>query len=180
MEVKLDTPLTLEKIKNLKAGDELILNGIIYGARDAAHIRLIKEINENKKLPFEINNSTIFYVGPSPTKPNKKSGAIGPTTSSRMDNLTEPLLKRGLRAMIGKGDRSQKIKELMKKYGAIYLVTPGGISAYLSSKVEYIKEIAYKDLGPEAIFEIKVKEFPLFVAYDLYGNDIFKLALRSE
>ncbi len=109
-----------------------------------------------------------------------KSGAVGPTTSARMDKLTEPLLKNGLKAIIGKGDRSLEIKELMKKYGCIYFVTPGGISAFLASKIKSIKPIAYEELGPEAVFKIEVKDLPLFVAYDLEGNNIFELALRKE
>lgn len=178
--MKLKTPLTVEKIKNLKAKDEILLSGTIYGARDAAHKRLAKAIADNADLPVNLRNAVIFYVGPSPTPPGKKSGAAGPTTSERMDNFTEPLLKKGLRATIGKGDRSPQLKNLMKKYKAIYLTVPGGISALLASKIMEIKTIAYEDLGPEAVFEIKVKDFPLFVAYDLDGNDIFELARLTE
>jgi len=173
---KLETPLSVEKIKNIKAGDEILLSGEIYGARDAAHKRFAEAIKENRELPINLNNSVIFYVGPSPTPPGKKSGAVGPTTSARMDMFMEPLLKKGLRATIGKGDRSTQTKKLMKKYSSVYFIAPGGISALLASKIIEIEPIAYEDLGPEAVFKIKIKDFPLFAAYDLYGNDIFAQA----
>ena len=173
MRCKLETPLSIEKIKNIKAGDEILLSGEIYGARDAAHKRFVSAIKENKEIPINLNNSVIFYVGPSPTPPGKKSGAVGPTTSARMDTFMEPLLKKGLRATIGKGDRSIQAKSLMKKYNSIYFIAPGGISALLASKILDITPIAYEDLGPEAVFRITVKDFPLFAAYDLYGTDIF-------
>ncbi len=177
---ELSTPLTEEKIKKLKAGDIVYLSGTILGARDAAHKRFVETINSRQKLPVDLKNSTIFYVGPSPTPPGKKSGSIGPTTSARMDNLTEPLLKQGLKVMIGKGTRSDRIKELLKKYKSVYLVLVGGISAYLSTKVKNIKPIAYQDLGAEAVYEIEVENLPLFVAYDIYGVDIFESALLVE
>jgi fumarate hydratase subunit beta len=170
---KLETPLSIEKIKNIKAGDEILLSGEIYGARDAAHKRFASSINENKELPVDLNNAVIFYVGPSPTPPGKKSGAAGPTTSARMDIFLEPLFKKGLRATVGKGDRSMQAKALMKKYNSVYFIAPGGISALLASKIVEIKPVAYEDLGPEAVFRIKIKDFPLFMAYDLSGNDIF-------
>ena len=178
--IKLKTPLNINDISALRAGDEVLLNGIIYGARDAAHRRIVRSIKNNENLPFELNSSVIFYVGPSPVPPGRKSGAVGPTTSARMDCLSEPLLKKGLRGIIGKGERSRSVQEMMKKYKCIYFVTPGGISAILASKIKKIKEIAYRDLGPEAVFEIEVRDFPLFVAYDFYGNNIFELALRNE
>jgi fumarate hydratase subunit beta len=115
-------------------------------------------------------------VGPSPTPPGKKSGSVGPTTGARMDGLTEPLLNKGMRAMIGKGKRSDKLKGLLKNR-AVYFVAVGGIAAYLASRIESIKTIAYEDLGAEAVFKIEVREFPLFVAYDLHGGDIFEEAL---
>jgi len=170
---KLETPLSVEKIKNIRTGDEILLSGEIYGARDAAHKRFAEAIKNNKELPISMEDAVIFYVGPSPTPPGKKSGSAGPTTSARMDIFMEPLLKKGLRATIGKGDRSIKAKELMKKYGAVYFIAPGGISALLASKITEIEPIAYKDLGPEAVFRIKIKDFPLFAAYDFCGNDIF-------
>lgn len=170
----LDTPLGEDKIKTLRSGDILYLSGIIYGARDAAHKRMLAEMEKGSKLPIDLKDMTIFYVGPSPTPPGKSSGSIGPTTAARMDGVTEPLLKLGLKAMIGKGRRSDALKELCAKYGAVYLIAVGGIAAYLSSKVESIETIAYEDLGPEAIHRLNIKDFPLFVAYDIYGGDIYK------
>lgn len=177
---KLSTPLTEEKIKNLKAGDTVYLTGTILGARDAAHKRFIESIASHESLPVDLRNAAIFYVGPSPAPPGKKSGSIGPTTSARMDNLTEPLMQMGLKATIGKGRRSDNLKLLLKKYKSVYFVAIGGIAAYLSTKVKNIKTVAYSDLGAEAVFEIEVSNMPLFVAYDIYGGDIFESALRIE
>lgn len=174
---KLKTPLTTDKIKMLNAGDLVYLSGTLFGARDMAHNRIIKAIKNKLTLPVDLKDITIFYVGPSPTPPGKKSGSVGPTTSARMDDLTEPLLKRGMRAVIGKGKRSDRLKDLLKKNKAVYFVSVGGISAYLASRVESIKTIAYEDLGTEAVHEIEVTDFPLFVAYDIHGGDIFKEAL---
>ncbi len=176
----INLPLSEDKIKDLKAGDMLLLNGIVYGARDMAHKRLISAIKNNGKLPIDLKDSTIFYVGPSPKPPGKNSGSLGPTTSIRMDNLSEPLFKKGLRATIGKGARSGNFRNLLKKYKSIYLITIGGIAAYLSTKVKSIKKIAYTDLGAEAIYKIELDKFPVFVAYDIYGGNIFEENLLKE
>ena len=180
MNKHLSTPLTEEKIKELRAGEIIYLSGIVFGARDAAHKRIIEAIEQGKKLPIDLKDATLFYTGPAPTPPGKKSGSIGPTTSARMDDLTEPLLKCGVRAMIGKGKRSGALKELLKKYKSVYLISVGGVSAFLSTKVKNIKVVAYADLGAEAIHEIEVEDLPLFVAYDIYGGDIFESALLVE
>ena len=180
MAKKVTTPLTEEKIARFRAGDMLLLNGIVYGARDMAHKRMLSSIKNNESLPFDINGAAIFYVGPSPAPPGKSCGSVGPTTSARMDSLSQPLLARGLKAMIGKGQRSPDFKKLLSLYNAVYMVAVGGIAAYLSQKVESIKPIAYNDLGAEAIFSIILKDFPVFVAYDVYGGDIFRQALRVE
>jgi len=176
----LETPLDTDKIKKLRSGDMVYLSGTIFGARDAAHKRMLKAIKNDQVLPVDLKDITIFYVGPSPTPPGEKSGSIGPTTSARMDGTTEPLLARGMTAMIGKGVRSQAIKEMCAKYRSVYLVAIGGIAAYLSSKVINIEAIAYRDLGAEAVYRIDIKDFPLFVAYDIYGGDIFEDALLGE
>jgi len=178
--IKLRTPLDEEKIASLKAGDMILLSGKIIGARDMAHRRIQEWQKNRKKLPVDLTNETIFYVGPSPTPPGKNSGSVGPTTSARMDNISEPLLKAGVKAMIGKGTRSNNLKSLLNKYRAVYLVAVGGVSAFLSTKVKKIEKVAFKDLGPEAIFSIDIFEFPLFVAYDIYGGDIFEDARRVE
>jgi len=176
----LSTPLTEEKIKKLKAGDIIYLSGTVFGARDAAHKRIIESIKQDEKLPVDLKDATLFYTGPAPTPPGKKSGSIGPTTSARMDNLTEPMLQCGVKAMIGKGKRSDALKELLKKYKSVYLVSLGGVSAFLSTKVKNIRVVAYADLGAEAVYEIEVKDLPLFVAYDIYGGDIFESALLTK
>ncbi len=190
--IKLNTPLTLSKLKELKAGDAVLLSGKILSARDAAHKKIVSVLeNKNKnlennssnkdlkqklpikKLPVNLKNQVIFYMGPSPTPPGKNSGSIGPTTSSRMDIFTEPILKAGAAATIGKGKRSQETKELFLKYKAVYFIAPGGVAALLAKKVKQIKPIAYQELGPEAIYCIEVENLPVFVAYDIYGGDIF-------
>lgn len=170
---KLNTPLKDEDLKGLEAGELVYLSGDILGARDMAHKKLVECIKEKKELPVDLQGQIIFYVGPSPTPPGKKSGSIGPTTSMRMDPYTRPLLDEGLVATIGKGNRSQGLKDELKEHGAVYFITPGGIAAYLADRVSDIRTVAYGELGPEAIFSIKVKDFPLFVAYDTEGRDIF-------
>lgn len=172
--VVLKTPLDFKDIQKLKAGDIVSLSGRIFSARDAAHKRILSAIAEGIQLPIGIDGQTIFYLGPSPTPPGKTSGSIGPTTSARMDVFTEPLLEKGLKAAIGKGARSEKTRKLFLKYGAVYFVACGGVGAYLAQKVEKIEPVAYQDLGPEAIYMLKVKDFPLIVAYDIHGGDIFR------
>ena len=173
IEKKIMVPIDENTLKDLKAGDVVSLSGTLIGARDAAHRRIVDSIKKGVPLPFEIKDNIIFYLGPTPTPPGKSSGSIGPTTSARMDDLTEPLLKKGLRATIGKGKRSENIKKLFQEYKAVYFIAPGGVAAYLAQKVKSIKTIAYPDLGPEAIYELEVEDLPLIVAYDLCGGDIF-------
>jgi len=173
-DTKLNAPLTVEKITSLRAGDMVLLSGKIIGARDTAHKRLIEALKKKEKLPVELKDQVIFYLGPSPTPPGKISGSIGPTTSARMDGLSEPLLAAGVKAMIGKGRRSKDLNNLLVKYKAVYFIAPGGVAAFLSTKVKSIKEVAYMDLGPEAIYILEVRDFPLVVANDIYGGDIFK------
>jgi len=171
--LSLKTPLKKSDIKDLKAGDLVYITGKVLGARDMAHKRLVQSLDEGKKLPVDIKDSIIFYVGPSPAPPGHASGSIGPTTSSRMDVLTLPLLEKRLIATIGKGRRSDGLKDALKKYKAVYFITPGGVAAYLAGKVKSIKTLAYRDLGPEALYSIEVEDFPVFVAYDAEGGDIF-------
>ena len=168
--IKLNTPIKDEDIKKLKVGEKVLLSGIIYTARDQAHARLINETNPL----FEINGSVIYYVGPTPKRDNFPIGASGPTSSYRMDKLAVPLMELGLRIMIGKGDRSEEFRHEMIKNNAVYLITTGGAGALLSSKVLKSTLIMYEDLGAEAVYKLEVKDFPCFVAYDIYGNNIFK------
>jgi fumarate hydratase subunit beta len=171
--IHLTTPLTAEKSIKLLAGDEIFLTGEMYLARDAAHVRLIEHLNNFNELPFSLKDSIIYYAGPSPSSPNRKAGSIGPTTSMRMDQLSEPLLKQGLRGTVGKGERSPELRKLLCSYQSVYFVTIGGAGSLLSTRVKSIETILYEDLGPEAIYLVKVENFPLFVAYDTHGNSLF-------
>lgn len=162
------------EIEKLKAGEEIIISGIIYAARDAAHKKFIEIINKGKKLPVEIKNSLIYYMGPSPAPPGKIIGSCGPTTSIRMDNLTIPLFQIGLKSTMGKGKRSNEIVKACKKYRSVYFITYGGCGAYLSKFIKKFKCIAFPELGPEGVFELTVENFPAIVGIDIYGNSIFK------
>ncbi|MFV0499302.1 MAG: Fe-S-containing hydro-lyase [Bacilli bacterium] len=173
MEKHLSTPLTYDKIKDLKMGDFILLSGIIYTARDAAHARFIDLINEGKELPFDIKGSVIYYVGPTPTKPGQIIGSCGPTTSYRMDAYSPLLIEKGLRGMIGKGKRSKEVTDSMKQHGAIYLAGIGGAAAITADCVVSQEMICYEDLQAEAVRKLEVKNMPLIVAIDINGNDIF-------
>ncbi len=168
--IKLTTPITDNDIKSLHVGEKVLISGTIYTARDQAHIRLIDEDNPK----FDINGSVIFYVGPTPPRDGVAIGASGPTSSYRMDKLAPPLMERGLKVMIGKGDRSEEFRLEMIKHNAVYLIATGGAGALLSSKIIKSEVIMYEDLGAEAIRKLEVKEFPCFVAYDVHGKNIFK------
>lgn len=172
--IRIETPLTLEKVNQLRAGDQVLITGTIYTGRDAAHLRLNEAIKNNEPLPFETEGQIIYYVGPAPTKPGEVIGSAGPTTSYRMDDLTVPLLERGLRGMIGKGSRSPQVVEGMKRYGAVYFAAIGGAGAFIANSIVKSKIIAYEDLGPEAIHELKVKDFPAIVVIDVEGNDLYQ------
>lgn len=173
MEIKLNTPLTEEKINELKAGDKVLLSGTIYTCRDAGHKRLVEILDKGDKIPFEIKNSIIYYAGPSPTKPSEIIGAIGPTTSYRMDAYTPRLLDIGLKGMIGKGDRSKEVIDSIIKNSCIYFAAVGGAAALISSCVTKAEVIAFDDLGAEALTKLEVKEFPLIVVIDSYGRNLY-------
>lgn len=160
-------------IKNLRVGEKVILNGTIYTARDQAHKRLVEAIKKGKRLPIDLKGQVIYYCGPTKTPKGKIIGSCGPTTSLRMDEFTAILLKKGLAAMIGKGSRSQDVVKAIKKYKAVYFLTFAGCGALLSKYVKSVKPIAYQDLGPEAIYELKVKDFPLIVGIDAKGRNIY-------
>ncbi|MFC1517542.1 Fe-S-containing hydro-lyase [Candidatus Margulisiibacteriota bacterium] len=172
--IKLATPISEENIKALRAGDKVFLSGKVFTARDAAHKRLIALIKKHKKLPMDIEGQIIFYAGPTPAKPGEEIGAVGPTTAGRMDELTIPLLRLGLRGMIGKGQRSSEVKKGLAKYKAVYFVATGGTAALLKQKIKKAKIIAYSDLGAEAIRELEVEDFPVIVANDTLGQDLFE------
>ncbi len=159
---------------NLRIGNRVLISGIIYTARDAAHQRLVELAGQGKKLPFDVQNQIIYYVGPSPAQPGRPIGSCGPTTSYRMDVYTPQLLAMGLKATIGKGNRSDSVIEAMKQYKAVYFAATGGAAALLAKRVKRADVIAYQDLGTEAIMRLEVEDFPVVVANDIYGNDLFR------
>lgn len=168
-----------EDILNLKAGDMVEISGTIYTGRDAAHRRFIDSIKNNNPLPFDVYGQGIYYVGPTPSKPKEIIGSAGPTTSYRMDDLTIPLLEKGLKVMIGKGKRSEKVIEGMKKFGAVYLAAIGGAGAYISDSIKECEIIAYEDLGTEAVRKLKVEKLKLTVAIDSKGNNIYEYGRKK-
>lgn len=170
---KINTPLDLNKIKSLKAGEELLLSGIIYTARDQAHKRMIEVVKKGARLPIDLKSAVIYYCGPTQRPKGKVIGSCGPTTSSRMDAFTPLLLVKGLKAMIGKGNRSTEVRSAIKKHKAIYFVTYAGCGALLAGYVKKAQTVAYGDLGPEAILKLEVKDFPLIVAVDSNGRSIY-------
>ncbi len=174
MAKKITLPLTDEVLKDLKAGDNLLLTGVIYVARDAAHKRMIEALDQGKPLPFDIKGQTIYYMGPSPARPGRPIGSAGPTTSGRMDAYTPRLLAEGLKGMIGKGLRSQEVKEAIKKYKAVYLGAIGGAGALISKSIKKAEVIAYEDLGAEAVRRLEVEDFPVTVINDIYGGDLYE------
>lgn len=173
MTIQLKTPFKLEDVKKLKSGDKVELSGVIYTARDAAHQRLIEAIEAGQPLPFDLEGQVIYYVGPAPNKPGQVIGSAGPTTSYRMDDLTLPLLERGLRGMIGKGLRNELVVNGMKKHGAIYFVAIGGAGALIANCIKKSEIIAYDDLGAEAIRKLTVEALPLYVVIDSDGNNLY-------
>lgn len=172
--INLNMPLKEDDVRKLTCGDVISLSGVIYTARDAAHKRLIDSINKGERLPFDLDGQGIYYVGPTPSKPGEVIGSAGPTTSYRMDDLTVPLLERGLRVMIGKGKRDKKVIDAMEKYGTVYLAAIGGAGAYISNSIKECEIIAYEELGAEAVRKIVVKDLQLIVAIDSYGNNIYE------
>lgn len=175
MDIRINTPLTYEKIKELKAGDRILLSGTIYSARDAAHKRLIGLLDEGKELPINIKDEAIYYVGPTPAKEGQVIGSAGPTTSYRMDAYSPRLLDLGLKAMIGKGARNEEVVNYIIKNKAIYLGAIGGAAALISKTIVASEIIAYEDLGAEAIRKMEVKDMPLIVIIDTEGNNLYKL-----
>ncbi len=160
--------------EKLHAGDTYLYSGIIYTARDQAHLRLKKYLEDEKKIPVNFKNSLIYYAGPTPSKPGKAIGSIGPTTSSRMDKFIDIMPSLKVSGMIGKGPRDKSVIEACKKYKLVYFIVTGGCGALLSEKVVSAEEVMFPDLGCESIKKLYVKDFPLIVAYDIYGNNVFE------
>ena len=175
MDVMLITsPIEAEAINKLRIGTRVLISGVVYTARDAAHQRLVQVLNRGDSLPFDLKGQTLYYMAPSPARPGQVIGSAGPTTSGRMDIYTPPLLAAGLRAMIGKGNRSTEVKEAIKKYKAVYFVTIGGAGALLSKAIKKAEVVAYPDLAAEAIMRLEVADFPAIVANDAFGGDLFQ------
>jgi len=173
-EHRLRPPLDDETVARLRAGDRVLISGTVYTARDAAHLRMVDALKRGEPLPFGLQGQVIYYVGPTPTPPGKVIGSAGPTTSRRMDPLTPILLEHGLKATIGKGARSEPVKEAMRKFKAVYLAAVGGAGALLAQRVLAAEVVAYEDLGPEAVRRLTVEDFPALVINDIYGGDLYE------
>lgn len=173
MEKILQAPLNKADLEMLNIGDQVIVQGTVYTARDAAHKRMVEALGRGEQLPFAIDGQIIYYVGPCPAPPGRVIGSAGPTTSGRMDLYAPILLEQGLKAMIGKGPRNSDVISAIKKTGAVYLAAVGGAGAYLARRVESAELVAYPDLGPEAILKLELKDFPCIVAIDSQGNSIY-------
>jgi fumarate hydratase subunit beta len=171
--IRLKPPLKDEDVERLRIGDRVLIHGVIYTGRDAAHKRLIDLLEKGKTLPFDIKGQIIYYVGPTPARPGRAFGSAGPTTSYRMDAYAPMLIERGLKGMIGKGMRSEAVKEAMRKYKAVYFAGTGGAGALLGKRVKKAEVVAYEDLGPEAIRRLEVEDLPVIVINDVRGNDLY-------
>ena len=172
LEVRITTPLTEEDVVQMKIGDHVLVNGTIYTARDAAHNRMIQTLEAGGELPIDIRGQLIYYTGPTPARPGHASGAIGPTTSMRMDPFTPRLLEAGLKACMGKGNRGPEVQEALKKNRCVYLMAVGGAGAMLSQFVKSIEVVAYEDLGTESLKRLVVEDFPAVVMDDSEGRDL--------
>lgn len=174
MQKRITLPLTDEVLQDLKAGDNVLLNGVVYVARDAAHKRLVEALEKGQDLPFDIRGQTVYFMGPSPAKPGQAIGSAGPTTSGRMDSYSPRLMSAGLKGMIGKGNRSPAVKDAMKKYKAVYFAAIGGAGALISKSIKKAEVIAYDELGAEAVRRLEVEDFPVTVINDIYGGDLYE------
>ncbi len=171
---KITLPLAESVIRELHSGDRVLLTGVMYVARDAAHKRMVEALGKGQPLPFDISGQTIYYMGPSPAPPGRAIGSAGPTTSGRMDVYTPRLLEQGLKGMIGKGMRSQAVKDAIVKHKAVYFGAIGGAGAVISRSIKKAEVIAYDDLGAEAVRRIEVVDFPAVVVNDIYGADLYQ------
>ncbi|MFC1955056.1 Fe-S-containing hydro-lyase [Chloroflexota bacterium] len=174
MTKKVRLPLTDETLGDLKAGDNVLLIGVIYAARDAAHKKMVEALEQGKPLPFNLSGQTIYFMGPSPARPGQPIGSAGPTTSGRMDGYSPRLMAEGLKGMIGKGMRSPAVKEAIKKHKAVYLAAIGGAGALISKSIKKVEVIAYEELGAEAVRRLDVEDFPVTVVNDIYGGDLYE------
>ncbi|OGP15130.1 MAG: fumarate hydratase [Deltaproteobacteria bacterium GWA2_55_10] len=171
--VRISAPLTDAAVEKLKAGDKILITGVMYTARDAAHKRLIELLDAGKELPVDLKGQIIYYVGPTPERPGQVIGSAGPTTSGRMDAYTPRLIELGLKGMVGKGARGKEVLDAIKKHKAVYMAAVGGAAALIRRSIKKAEIIAYEDLGPEAIRRLEVVDFPAIVVNDVYGGDLF-------
>jgi fumarate hydratase subunit beta len=176
---KISLPLQDEIILSLRAGDRVLISGTLYTARDAAHKRMAESISRGEELPFDITNQVIYYVGPTPAKPEQIIGSAGPTTSGRVDKYTPVLLERGLKGMIGKGSRNQEVRNAIQQHGAVYFGAIGGSGALIARTIKEVEIVAYEDLGTEAIRKLTVVDFPAIVINDQFGNDWYEQAVQT-
>ncbi len=172
--IQITAPLTDETVGSLRAGDRVVISGVIYVGRDAAHERMVEALEKGDALPFDPQGQIIYYMGPSPTRPGKASGSAGPTTSGRMDPYTPRLLAVGLKGMIGKGGRSAAVREALKQYKAVYFAALGGVAALAAKSIRSSRVIAFEDLGPEALLRLEVENLPAIVVNDMYGGDAYE------
>ncbi|MCI9537350.1 MAG: Fe-S-containing hydro-lyase [Eubacterium sp.] len=179
MDKYIETPLTDEKVRDLKAGDYVYISGTIYTARDAAHKRMTEGLLQGKKIPFDIKDQVIYYLGPTPNREDQVIGSAGPTTSSRMDKYAPTLLDLGLKGMIGKGKRSTDVIDSMKKNTAVYFAAVGGAGALLSKCIKKSEIIAYEDLGTEAVRKLEVENLPVITVIDYMGNNLYETAVKD-
>jgi fumarate hydratase subunit beta len=180
LEVKrIRAPLTDDAVKELKAGDSVLISGFIYTARDAAHKKLIELIDAGKDLPVDLRGQIIYYMGPSPAKPGQVIGSAGPTTSGRMDDYTPAVLREGVKGVIGKGIRSKAVRKAFQDYNAVYMAAAGGAGALLAKKIKKSEVVSYPELGPEAIHRLLVDDFPVVVINDTHGNDFYEEGRRK-
>ena len=170
---KVKAPLDRELTRELRAGDRLLITGRLITARDQAHRRMVETLESGGRLPVDLQGEIVYYCAPSPPPPGLPAGSAGPTTSSRMDPFTPRLAAEGMAACLGKGPRSREVREALRRHGVLYLVTVGGAAALLGSRIRSAKVLAYPALGPEAVMELEVEDFPAVVAYDLAGGDVF-------
>ena len=179
MEQHIQAPISAEDARKVRAGDYVYITGTIYTARDAAHKRMQEALEKGEPLPFEMTQNVIYYMGPSPAREGRPIGSAGPTTASRMDKYASKLLDMGLTGMIGKGKRSDAVKEAIVSNGAVYFAAVGGAGALLSKSILSSEIVAYEDLGTEAVRRLKVKDFPVIVVIDSEGNDLYETAIKE-
>jgi len=172
--INITSPLDTKVVEKLKAGDQVLISGTIYTARDAAHKRLVAALDKGERLPIDLNGQTLYYMGPTPARPGYVIGSAGPTTSGRMDTYTPRLLAAGLKGMIGKGSRSETVRQAIKKHKAIYFAAVGGAGALISKSIKKVETVAYEELGPEAIRRLQVENLPAIVINDIHGNDLYQ------